>query len=387
MSSARFSVHDVATPAQRLPSKSESDLRQALSSLGTPQAFSVPDADAPVVEYFNNPNLFATAVYVAFYKHYPLKINPNVVWLTILQGFATYVSGNAEALRDKFVTHEGTKNIEIERPDFAYRSPHNDWPSVFPQYADEIQKRTNPGVVSLLQCDFSNTTPTDAACSHITLMSICKDYFSYSLRGGCGIPWIELLGTAADWRLLREKARGLQQFQAQSRDWQGDRGLGHFREWIASLLLLLDYFVTAAEGDPDIAFWGSICNTLGGSGPPGEPMTGWIAAFFPYFDEGSPWRRDRENGLSSQWTEAYQKAAALGVQQAMALGVRRAGPVVGMPLEWIPRGLANAPVHMKWLDVGREQDLEFYAGIFALHQHADGALEPRTGWAVVERTA
>jgi hypothetical protein len=38
---------------------------------------------------------------------------------------------------------------------------------------------------------------------------------------------------------------------------------------------------------------------------------------------------------------------------------------------------------VKWADVGKEQDLKFYGGIFALYQHPDGALEPRTGWIVV----
>jgi hypothetical protein len=55
-----------------------------------------------------------------------------------------------------------------------------------------------------------------------------------------------------------------------------------------------------------------------------------------------------------------------------------------MKLEWIPSGLTKARVLMKWVTGEPSQDLEFHAGIFALHQHADGALEPWTGWAVVE---
>jgi hypothetical protein len=381
----RFTVHGVPTATERLPPKSDSDLRRVLSTLGTPQAFSIPDADAPVVELLDNPNLFATAVYIAFFKHYPLKINPNIVWLTILQGFALYVSGNAELLRDRFVAHEGKQTLEIVRPDFRFGSPSNDWPSVFPQYAEEIQKRTTPGVAGLLQCDFSNTTPTDAACSHITLMAICKEYFSYSLLGGCGIPWIELLGTAADWRLLRQKAEGLAQFASQSSDARVDKRFNHYRRWVASLLPLLSHFVRAAEGNPDIAFWGSVCNTDGGSGSPGDPITGWICAFFPYFDQSSPFGNNRESFYAAgAWYEAYQQAASIGVERALLAAVTKTSLVLGVPLEWLPRGLANASVKVKWFDVDQEQDLEFYAGIFAIHQHADGALEPRTGWAVIE---
>lgn len=32
------------------------------------------------------------------------------------------------------------------------------------------------------------------------------------MLGGCGIPWIELLGTAEDWRLIRQKVVGLARF-------------------------------------------------------------------------------------------------------------------------------------------------------------------------------
>jgi hypothetical protein len=53
-------------------------------------------------------------------------------------------------------------------------------------------------------------------------------------------------------------------------------------------------------------------------------------------------------------------------------------------LEDFPSGVSKAPVSVTWLDVGKSQDLLFYGGIVALHQHPDGALEARTGWAVVE---
>jgi hypothetical protein len=39
---------------------------------------------------------------------------------------------------------------------------------------------------------------------------------------------------------------------------------------------------------------------------------------------------------------------------------------------------------MKWYDAGKTQDLVFYGGLFAVHQHPDGAMEARTGWAVIE---
>jgi hypothetical protein len=131
-----------------------------------------PATDVPVVQCFGGPNLLAISVYNAFYQHYPLKLNPNVIWVTIVQGFASYVNQNAEAIRTKLVTHPGQMTIKIVRPDFRYESPDNDWASVFPQFADAIEQSTQPGVRQAVECAFSNTTPVDRACSHISLMNV-----------------------------------------------------------------------------------------------------------------------------------------------------------------------------------------------------------------------
>jgi hypothetical protein len=376
--------------------KSETDLLKAISALGVPLTFSPPDTDVPAVEFFDCPNLFATAVYVAFFDHYPLKINPNVVWLTILQGFATYVSGNSECLRHKFVVHEGKQTITIVREDFRDGSNTNDWPSVFPQFAHKIEERTNASVRNLAECNFSNTTPVDKACSHITLMSICQDYFEYRVRGGCGIPWIELLGTANDWKTLREKAGQLREFEVPPPPpsprprWPPgpEKGLEFYKEWLDCLLPALDHFVRAAEGAPDIAFWGSVCNMAGGSGSAGDPINGWINVFFPYL------RPEFQNRLNCgiQWQRNYEFAKMNGLKNAVQLVESGGGkeswqataPIGGVRIKDIPSGMVKAPVRVNWIDAGRETVLDFCAGIFALHQHPDGALEPRTGWAVVE---
>jgi hypothetical protein len=264
---AHFAVNNVPVSEIRLKAMTDVDFRQELSSYGIPLAYSIKSTDSPVVELFNKPNLLAVAVYRAFYDHYPLKFNPNVVWLVILQGLTQYFHLYPDELREKCVTHKGQRNIQIIRPDF-FQNIANDWPSVFPQFSKEIEQTILPGTRELFECNFSNTTPTDVACSHITLMSSFKEYFSYGIRGGCGIPWIELLGTVADWRLLKRKAEGLRRFQV---DGKSHLGLCHFKQWLDNLIPLLEQFVSAAEGHPDIVFWGSVCNMDSGSGTQENP--------------------------------------------------------------------------------------------------------------------
>jgi hypothetical protein len=188
-----------------------------------------------------------------------------------------------------------------------------------------------------------------------------------------------LLGTVDDWRLLRSKAEGLKQFEK-----TGNDEVEHFSVWLAALLPALDHFVSAAEGRPDIAFWGSVCNLSGGSGGVGDPITGWISVFFPYLNAKNQLER---NGTVRKWIELFQYAKTHGVEAALGeaeSGEREKCSVCGIKLQNFPGGLASAPLVVEWLDAGIEQNLMFYGGICAVHQHTDGALEPRTGWAVVE---
>lgn len=59
---------------------------------------------------------------LAYVHHIPLILNPDHVWLVIVQGFAAHVKLNSEKLRDKFVKHDGKKTLEIEKlkPNFLF---------------------------------------------------------------------------------------------------------------------------------------------------------------------------------------------------------------------------------------------------------------------------
>lgn len=72
-----------------------------------------------MVMAFDKNNMLARAVHSAFYDHFPLRLSPDAIWITIAQGFANHVSENAEALRSKFVQFKGQEVITVGRPDFV----------------------------------------------------------------------------------------------------------------------------------------------------------------------------------------------------------------------------------------------------------------------------
>jgi hypothetical protein len=66
-----------------------------------------PVAGRRIVSHTSFPNPLVLAVHLAFSRHLPLTISPDVVWLTIVQGFSHHVNKNAEALRGRLVRHKG----------------------------------------------------------------------------------------------------------------------------------------------------------------------------------------------------------------------------------------------------------------------------------------
>jgi hypothetical protein len=86
------------------------------------------DAIHPVIE----------AVHTAFAWHYPLMLGPDDVWLCIAQGFGLHVEANPDALRSRFVRHEGKCTLTIRRDQFVKGSPHNDWQGCFSELSDQI---------------------------------------------------------------------------------------------------------------------------------------------------------------------------------------------------------------------------------------------------------
>lgn len=78
----------------------------------------------------------------------------------------------------------------------------------------------------------------------------------------CGIPEITLLGTAEDWRRIRERLDVIAEL---------DLAL-----WCQSLVPIIDQFVRAAAGDIDVNIWRRIYNPIDAYG--GEIITGWSRA-------------------------------------------------------------------------------------------------------------
>ena len=284
-----------------------------------------------------------TAVGLAYAYHYPLTLASDDVWLCLVQGLAQHVQENAEALRNRFVHHEGKKTIRIE----VEEGPAKDaaaWRSVINAFtqgvAEEIGKKRD-----LFIADFSTTGEVERTAFEIALLDTVQHYFGYELIVICGIPSITLLGTPDDWRDLRNRAAVLAEFDLE--------------EWTAVVLEILDQFVAASEGNVNVEFWGAIYEqtSLNSSGimecgDGGTMVTGWLNAL-----------------LSTLCT------APLETWMQHEMGNRHAS---------FTSGLSIAPFIVTYRR--QESAIEFVAGFVGINQDPTTlALRPSIGWLVREK--
>jgi hypothetical protein len=298
------------------------------------------------------PHALIETVHTAFAEHYPLALSPDDVWLCLVQGFAQHVEANAEALRSRFVRHQGQLTLEVRRDDFVKGSPHNDWPGCFAAWSDAIAAHIG-NKRDLIVAAFSTTGPIERAASEIVLMSAMKNYFNILLTTLCGIPSITLLGTVEDWQEIRRRAETFAEFD--------------LADWVRSLLPVLDEFVAAAAGAPDREFWRSIYkyNDEGGSSDP--YVTGWINVLFPYLDGGGPRMGNTSPVIRNDFAFAWSRS----------VDKRAKGPTIGR----FPRGLSR--VALTWQYLGTALPMTLQAGFVGISQDRQTrAVRPAIGWAV-----
>lgn len=336
---ARAALEGLAGGAVEAWSRSERPLARICKTRGV----QYPDGRWASEEVAYHP--FVAAVHAAFDQHRPLVLSPDAIWLMIAQGFAFHVTANAEALRDRIVSHQGRELIALRRDDFVLGSPDNDWPAAFTALSSEVRARTGD-LHALVVSDFTTTTPASRAASEIALLATTQSYFAYQIHTMCGIPEVTLTGTGDDWRAIRARAEALRAYDCDA--------------WIDALTPVLDQIVGAEAGEIDRDFWSSLYKNKNASG--GPYVTGWINVLLPYV-------------LDHQGKMVVNRA----------LGAWREGmttPFGGGPSpEFLPSGLSRVPFLWKYL--GQEYRMALLGGFVGVAQDPKTlALTPEIGWGV-----
>lgn len=292
-----------------------------------------------------------SAIHMAFSEHRPLLLTPDAIWMTIAQGFAQHVNNNSEELRQSLVVHSGKLTLTARSEELS-QSLH--WSQLIEQWAYLIGEYVNPDIYSAMQCDFSTTTPTIRTASQVVMMDAFKQYFDYRAVCICGIPWISLQGTEADWRKIRERVAMIGEYNL---SW-----------WTKRLLTICDGFIRTIQGKPDIDFWQSIYKPQSAYGT--EVITGWLGYLFPY--------------IKDNLTEAYTVKNPMFTNTPITSFF---GDIEhGVRPESLPGGLSQVCFTLKLQnDIEQQTELELVAGFVGVCQNQENnCLYPEIGWVVRE---
>jgi Domain of unknown function (DUF4419) len=294
------------------------------------------------------------ALHAAFSSHRPVALSPDIIWLTLCQGFAHHINSNAETLRHRLVSHEGKLTLVVRRDGFVKGSPENPWQGVFAEFSEAIRGHIGDAH-GLVVADFSTTGPVERAASEVVLLDAMQAYFSYEVHTICGIPSITLEGTAEDWRKIAGRVREFSRFDLA---W-----------WVEPLQPVLEQFVAAAEGKVNRKFWDSIYKWQGPRGSGSPYVSGWVLKLFPYLD-------NPEAKFARLHGEATS-AAPLIPNPWIATPPANHGP----GRDDFPCLPAKAP--FLWNYLGTAYEMEFIGGLIGIQQDPQTlCLRPEVGWAI-----
>lgn len=231
-------------------------------------------------------NGFVHTVLECYSEHRALIIRPDDVWLAIMTQFSCFVNGNAEAMRSLFVLHEGKKELSME---IRQKPGEENWDLVVNLLVGTMNKQIQQNVIDpeLRQWiipNFSTTTPLDALISGMVMMATVKEYFTFRLVLGCGIPRVTLEGEKSDWTNILDRLEKLKEFGPKTNAW--------YRLLRPILLRFIKAF-DRPDSKENLDFWSQVAHYESfGSGT--TWLSGWITAFM-VFDEKGLWTPDKSD--------------------------------------------------------------------------------------------
>lgn len=292
---------------------------------------------------------FLNTIHLAFADHRPLELSPDDIWLTICQGFGHHVSVNQEELESDLLKEDHPDEIIVRNDHIAVDSQK--WDDVIGSFTNEIQSISKDEFKNLLIKEFTTTTPVITTAYQATLMDVSSHYITYGVVTMCGIPSVTLLGTTEDWKKIYSDIDQFAQF-----------GMG---DWVQELKPVLQEFVNASEGNPNIEYWQSIYKNVEVYDK--NYISGWVLKLFPYIVKD----------VSSVKTQYEPNPFLIGERYLLS----------NITMDDIPTGYTKTKFF--WDDYTSEEvvreELMLCSGFIGIEQNSETmSIRPNIGWAICE---
>ena len=290
--------------------------------------------------------------YQSYVNHVPVTVNPDTLWMLIIQGFSRHIDQNAEKLRNKLVDFDGKKILIVDGDEETIEDINKEgWEKTFESFVEMIKVCAGEKMINLLTPTFTTTTPTIQASSQVAIMSCFKNYFKFiRFYGGCGFPYINLQGTLNDYEQLKNKVEQLKGFDID--------------DWINELIIVVDKIIETKKGNIDTDFWKNMIVNKETIEPRGSGeltkvnnIDGWLLNFYPYF----------------KLDDAFEKCEKL---------VKRTDfnkPLDVNRLNYLPEELIEVPMILLHKLTGQQTELYVKTGILGMIQDKNGLIKPEIG--------
>lgn len=291
-------------------------------------------------------NGFVRTVIDCYNRHHNLVIRPDDIWTAILTQLSFYINKNAEEFRGQFVNFDGKKTLVVQIDGTLRSAPYDLFVTKMSDKIDEnlVDKTVKDWILP----NFTTTNTNDIISCGIVFMATTKKYFDFVCCLMCGIPYVTLEGTVADWENILQRLEKLKSYKLD--------------KWYDMLKAIMFEFIAAKKNAPNIGFWNRICNHLGGGSGPSY-ISGWLTAF-AVFDEDGNWTDHKNNEM---------------LRMSSSNSAEEEWPVID--IAEIPSGIVN--VDVKITDGENEYESVMFAGHVGYEVLEDNCtLRPQIGWGI-----
>lgn len=291
----------------------------------------------------------AKAILVAYSYHRKLVLRPDDIWTCIIQSLATHVNQYPEDYRGMFVNHNGKIELKvfIKKYDHFGTSSTEMWLPGVQDICDQITGNTRTDVVDSMTADFSTTDVPSMIVSKVVAMGAMSKYFDFVMTTRCGIPEVELLGTAEDWQKLTVKTMKMyRMFLAHKVSAEISTPL---ERWFGGIMGIVGNMNATYSGADRVEWWSHIIDAVTTYGSGGSTTyNGWFRSLYLY----------------------------TGSKNLMPPGNER------IDMSVIPSGVTEVP--FIWDDNDIPIKMRLMAGHIGMRISEDGAVSPVIAWAVAK---
>ncbi|KAI0514651.1 hypothetical protein F5B22DRAFT_226152 [Xylaria bambusicola] len=326
-------------------------------------------------------NRLVRTIFQAYTSHHHLILRPEDIWFAILTQFSFHVNANAEALRHKFVAHDGKVGLILRQ--YFDSLATIDYGDMCTNMTRLIEANiTDPSLRAWIMPSWTTTTKEDVIVASVCMMGTLQRYFEYVFDACmCGIPTATLLGDRADWVDLASRVERLGEYGEEPQ---------LFRDVLRPVVR---GFVETFDNPADERvrdFWSRAIDHQRGSGM--NHLSGWITAFLIWDEEGK-FRITKR--LQDRAKDAAQKAFAPDSSAPLSLHPLSEIGWAGyrVDLNQVPAGFVSVPVKLKNPETEVMVDTQLLAGSVAMEaltseppqqeSSDNGArytVKPVTGW-------